>query len=434
MMNSSSLSRTAILTVVAAVLIVFELGLVWFDADAIVCAAVLIATLAALAGAGFCLARTNRVLQRAAAVCAAAARGDLEARILEVPEPGILGMLQRSINDMLDIADAFVREASGSMKYASQGKYFRKVLLRGLPGSFQMAARDINAAADIMEAKVREFHALTGTFEASLGTVIEGVSSAATALRANAGEMSRTAAESSERATGVAAATEEASASVQTVASAAEELAASVSEIGRQVSHSMTAARRAVDRSTKTDATVRGLAEAARKIGDVVKLISDVASQTNLLALNATIEAARAGEAGKGFAVVANEVKNLANQTAKATEEIAGQVAAIQTSTGEAVEAIQEIGDAIRELSEIGASIASAVEQQGAATREIAHNVQQAATGTRNVAANIVEVSRATGATGTAAGQVLDAASELSHQAERLRSEAAAFLAKARTA
>jgi methyl-accepting chemotaxis protein len=272
------------------------------------------------------------------------------------------------------------------------------------------------------------------TFESGVRGSLDTLASAATEMRATSQSMSATAEETSAQATTVAAAAEQASANVQTVATATEELSSSVSEIGRQVSESTRIAGKAVDEATRTNTTVQGLSAAAQKIGDVVKLISDIASQTNLLALNATIEAARAGDAGKGFAVVASEVKSLANQTAKATEEIAAQVAAMQGATSEAVTAIQGIGGTIGTISEIATTIASAVEEQGAATQEIARNVQEAAQGTGQVSSNIVGVNQAAAETGTAANQVLVSAEELGRQAETLRGDVSTFLANIRTA
>lgn len=271
-------------------------------------------------------------------------------------------------------------------------------------------------------------------FEASVKGVVDAVASAATELQASSQSMSATAEETSRQSMTVAAASEEATANVQTVASAAEELSASVQEISRQVSKSVQIAGAAVTEAKKTDATVQGLATAAQKIGDVVKLISDIAGQTNLLALNATIEAARAGEAGKGFAVVASEVKNLANQTARATDEITSQIGAIQSATNEAVEAIRTIAATISEMNQISTAISAAVEEQGATTKEIARNVAQAAEGSANVAETISGVSRAASETGSSAGQVLNASGELSQQAERLRREVDNFLGSVRSA
>ncbi|MEI9985805.1 MAG: cache domain-containing protein [Aliidongia sp.] len=271
-------------------------------------------------------------------------------------------------------------------------------------------------------------------FESGVLAALDTLASAAGKMRTTAESMSSTAEETSRQATTVAAASEQASANVQTVAAATEELTSSIAEIGRQVVDSAGIAGRAVDEATRTDATVQGLSAAAEKIGAVVKLISDIASQTNLLALNATIEAARAGEAGKGFAVVASEVKSLANQTARATEEISAQVAAMQGATGDTMQAIQSISGIIGTISEITTTIASAVEQQGAATQEIARNVQEAARGTGEVSVNIVGVNQAASETGAAASMVLSSAEELGRQADTLRGNVDKFLAKIRAA
>jgi methyl-accepting chemotaxis protein len=276
--------------------------------------------------------------------------------------------------------------------------------------------------------------AMADDFESNVMSVIEAVSSATTEMRASAESMTKTAEHTSQQSSAVAAASEEASTNMQTVASAAEELSASVGEIGRQVSESNRIAVAAVAEVSDTNQKVQGLAEAAQKIGEVVNLINDIASQTNLLALNATIEAARAGEAGKGFAVVASEVKSLATQTAKATDEIGGQIAGIQQATGEAVTAIEGISGVIGQISEISTAVATAVEEQGSATREIAGNVQQAASGTQAVSGSIVQVNQAAEETGQSAGQVLNAAEELSRQSDTLRRQVESFLQTVRAA
>jgi methyl-accepting chemotaxis protein len=271
-------------------------------------------------------------------------------------------------------------------------------------------------------------------FDRSVTGSLKMLASASTELQNTAQSMSATAEESSRQATAVAAASEQASTNVQTVASAAEELSSSIAEISRQVTESAKIAGQAVDQAGHTNAQIKGLVDAAQRIGDVVKLINDIASQTNLLALNATIEAARAGEAGKGFAVVASEVKSLANQTAKATEEISAKIAEMQAATGQSVDAIGAITQTIGRINEIATTIASAVEEQGAATQEIARNVQQASKGTSEVSTNIAGVTQAASETGAAATQVHGASSELARQGEQLRADVNQFLTNIRSA
>ncbi len=284
---------------------------------------------------------------------------------------------------------------------------------------------DENAAKEKRRIAMEE---LAAGFDANVSSVLSEVNQASNTMETTAEGMAATAEETSRQSTAVAAAAEEASTNVQTVASAAEELSSSIGEISRQVQQSTQISGTAVAAAQKADEMVQGLAMSAQKIGEVVAMITDIADQTNLLALNATIEAARAGDAGKGFAVVASEVKNLANQTAKATEEISSQITGIQGATKQSVEAIQGITKTIGEISEVSSAIAAAVEEQGAATQEIARNVEQASAGTSDVTTNITSVNTAADETGRAASDVLAAAGTMSMQSQKLGSEVTEFL------
>ncbi|PHS78355.1 MAG: hypothetical protein COB59_07530 [Rhodospirillaceae bacterium] len=269
---------------------------------------------------------------------------------------------------------------------------------------------------------------ITAAFDDDVTTMLKSVTTSTQSMNETAQSMSAIAEQSLQQSAAVAAASEESSVNVQTVSSASEELAASITEISRQVSQSTSIAGTAVVEVKNTNSKIQGLAQAADKIGEVVAMITDIADQTNLLALNATIEAARAGDAGKGFAVVASEVKNLANQTAKATEEISLQISGVQAATQEAVTAIGSIGGTINELNEISAAIAAAVEEQGAATQEISRNVEQAAQGTADVSSNIEGVRQAAGETGTASNQVLDVSRQLGEESVILSKQVEKFL------
>jgi methyl-accepting chemotaxis protein len=312
---------------------------------------------------------------------------------------------------------------------AATMQVFRDNLIRNR----EMQARELEEQK-LRARRAQAIETLTENFDRAASIVLKTVAAAATELQATATTMTVTAEETARQATVVSGAAEETTANVQTVATATEELSASIHEISNQVTESTRIVGQAVVEAEETNGKVQSLSDAAQKIGDVVRIINEIAGQTNLLALNATIEAARAGEAGKGFAVVASEVKTLATQTARATDEITGQVRAIQDATVGSAEAIRGIGATINRVNEISTAIASAVEEQGAATQEISRSVQQAAQGTQEVSANIVSVSTAAQDTGSAAAQVLEASTELAKQAEVMREEVEKYISGVRAA
>jgi methyl-accepting chemotaxis protein len=345
------------------------------------------------------------------------------------PVQKLTGVMNRlALHDLsADVPDADKKDELGEMARAVQ------VFKEGLLTADRLAEEQKQEQA-AKEKRAAYVSQIIQRFDDQASDVLRTVSSAATELNATAQSMASIADETNRQAASASAAAELTTANVQTVAAAAEEMAASINEITSQVTRSKSISDRAAKEVRETDATVASLAEAASKIGAIVQLIQEIASQTNLLALNATIEAARAGEAGKGFAVVATEVKALAEQTAKATDEISIQVAAVQQASQSSVTAIHSIGGTIDSITEIGTSIAAAMEEQGASTSEISRNVSQAAAGTQEVSSNVSQVTEAAGQTGAAASQVLGAAQELAQQAETLRGQVERFLAEIRAA
>jgi methyl-accepting chemotaxis protein len=340
----------------------------------------------------------------------------------------LAGAMDKMRDGNYDVAIPHVKRTDeiGTMARATEG--FRENFVR------VQARENEKKNADAVAERKSLMGKIAADFEAVIGNIVGAVSSASGELTSTATTLTQTA-ESTQALSGTAAtASSHASANVQSVAAATEEMSSSIAEIGRQVQESSQIATDAVGQAARTDERIIKLAQAASRIGDVTQLITSIAEQTNLLALNATIEAARAGEAGKGFAVVAQEVKQLAAQTAKATSEISGQIAEMQAATQDSVGAIKEIGATIGRISEIATTIASAVEEQGAAMREITHNVQQAAAGTTQVAGNISEVSAGAANTGSASLNVLAAAKSLAEQSGRLKAEVHKFLATVRAA
>jgi methyl-accepting chemotaxis protein len=368
------------------------------------------------------------VLAITAAVCLLI--GFLMIRTISLPirkMSDVMGILARG-DTSVTIPNAGERSEIGDMAKAVE--VFKDGMIRNKALELEAAEAREQAETERKQTMV----SLADQFENAVGGIVEMVSSAATEMQATASQLSASAQESAAQATSVSAAAEEAGTNVTSVAGAAEELGASVAEIGRQVELSLQKARDAVNEADATAAIVYQLSEAAARINSIVEMISGIASQTNLLALNATIESARAGEAGRGFAVVATEVKALAQQTAKATDDINAQVAGIQATTRQAVEAIEGFTRTIRAISDTSTTIAAAVEQQGAATQEIVQAVNQASIGTAEVTSNITGVARMAEETGSGANQVLGASSELAEQAANLRNQVQGFLSQVRAA
>ncbi|MBL8983667.1 MAG: methyl-accepting chemotaxis protein, partial [Gemmatimonadetes bacterium] len=330
------------------------------------------------------------------AVCQQSAEGDLEVRVLGIRRDGPLGDLARSINHLLDLSDAFIRESQASLQHASDRKFYRLVLERGLLGTYRDAARLINGATAQMSAQAEQLESARGErlrladdFERVIKAVVDSVAAAATEARVTAEGLSDTARDTSTQSVTVAAASEEASRSLESVAEAAVLVERGVVDIEEQSTRAQAQASTAVLAAERANTTVFGLAEATAQISRVVKLITDIASQTRLLALNATIEAAHAGEVGRGFAVVAAEVKTLASKTGEATGVIGAQVQAIQEATSEAITAIDGITAAIREMHQVSGDVTESVRGQRMATTQINHNIREAGEGTRQVSSGI---------------------------------------------
>jgi methyl-accepting chemotaxis protein len=402
-----------------------------------------LATLVSVAEGALDAAKAHAEVLRGAAQTGLATQLALLAAALGLAFGCMMTISRRVIRPLHTIRDAMLKVAGGDLT-AEVSFHDRKDeigALAGALGTFKQNAVDKQRIEEEQrgrhaqaETRQRAIETHIGAFEGQMREALEALAAASTQMRSTSDGMTQTAKQTNDQVRTAAEASQEASSNVQTVAAASEELSASIAEIGGQVTRAATIASRAVEETRQTDSTVQGLAEAAGRIGEVVKLISDIADQTNLLALNATIEAARAGEAGKGFAVVASEVKSLANQTAKATEDISAQIGSIQSVTTDAVDAIKRIGGTIDEVSTIATSIASAVEEQGAATQEITRSTQQAAQRTRDVSESIGGVTAGADATGSAAQGVNAAAEALGRQAEQLRGQVDDFLAKIRAA
>ena len=364
--------------------------------------------------------------------------GDMEARIVHWDTHGDLSPVLADINTMLDLTDAFIREATASLRTAAKGKYFRSFLPHGMTGAYQTGATAINKTTRGMEKAEQEQYAhrdeLAQSFEKSVMAIVEELATSARQSRRTAEQLKIYADENQILAADVAASANQATANVQTIAAATEQLSASVGDITGQVNVSSEKTESAAAEVEGATATINVLRDASSTIDQIVNLINDIADQTNLLALNATIEAARAGEAGKGFAVVASEVKSLAQQTGAATGKIAEQVNSIQSNTVKVVDVVAAIATTIAALDQIASTISSATQEQASASQEISRSIQEASSGTQNVADNIGRVSETATQTMRQALELEATSNSLKKQIETLQSQSESFLKNVRQA
>lgn len=413
MKNFSSLKALSILNFITVVMAVAScvVSIMGMNVALIICASL---SAASAVGSVFYTKKVQKEILRATATCKSLAVGDFEARLVGINEGGDLGALLWAINDMTDAMDAFVREATASMEYVSRNQYFRRILEEGMQGSLLNGARIMNRATESVAIKMNGFVEVANDFDGSLKQVVGDIKSTATVLSGAATSMGKTVEATRQSAGNAVTTSNETSQNVQTISAAAEEMSSCIAEISQQVTRTSDIARSAVSEAEESRKIVEELAHSAEKIGEVVQLIETIAGQTNLLALNATIESARAGDAGKGFAVVASEVKTLANETAKATDEISSQISGIQHATQKAVQSFLSIGKTVAEINQAATAVAAAIEEQNAASREIATGAEKASGGTTNVAGNVREISQGMDMVDESARRVLQATGDLS--------------------
>ncbi|MBX9650702.1 MAG: methyl-accepting chemotaxis protein [Xanthobacteraceae bacterium] len=431
MKNSYSLSK-ALLSIAVAIggtVIASALFLLNYPLAAV---GIALAAVLCLCVAMVWIVRTVRLTQQAQGVCKRIADGDFEARILSIPENDGMGELLRTINDMIDGCDAFVREATAAMDAVHHNKFYRRILPGGLHGALLNGANTINDATTSIEGRIRQFERQTSELEGSVGSIVSALNNGAAEMSGTAGNLRSGASATRERITSIATASGQAASNMQSVVSATAQLSSTAREVGADIQRSSEIAGRAVERVTDAAGSVGVLREVAARINDVVKSINAIASQTNLLALNATIEAARAGDAGRGFAVVAHEVKALATQTANFTAEIEAQVGQVQSAADRVGDSITEIGTVIAEVNDITGKVASASSAQSQATVDIARNVDDAFAVVGQIAADIQALTETARATEQLAASTMTASGDLSSQSGLLTREIGTYLEHAR--
>jgi methyl-accepting chemotaxis protein len=363
------------------------------------------------------LLRYRAFLPQLVEVCERVARGDLEARLFGLGDDSALSQAEQKLNTLLDITDAFVRESKAALQAASGGRFHRLVLERGLPGTFRHAAQVINTASQQMHAQADALQAQ----QAQIARSAAALSTASEALRATSEGMREDASEASRQAQTVSSSADQLTGNMHTLAAGTEEMSLTIREIAKNAADAARVAAEAVNEAGQSNDRIAKLGQSSAEIGKVVRIITSIAQQTRLLALNATIEAARAGVAGKGFAVVAGEVKELARETATATDDITKRIEAIQNDTLAAVGSIGRIQNVVHRISELQTTIAAAVEEQTATTNEMSRNLTHGAQGTTSIAQAITAVAGATARTSTGAAAALTSAEELSRMAAALQ-------------